>query len=121
MSEIKRPSDCELGELCGHDVLRRSCDACWAEYEIATLRAKLERFKAAGLADENGEPRKVLGKLPLTKDGAIIGDDCKVWFEGEYVNVEPFRSSVSGESDWHPFLCGKVYSTREAEEKGGRQ
>lgn len=39
-----------------------------------------ERAKFAAFADEKGEPRKVLGTLPLTVEGDIIGDGAWCWF-----------------------------------------
>lgn len=40
--------------------------------EIVSLRAKLEECKRAGFIDEQGNVRKVLGELPLTRDGAVL-------------------------------------------------
>ncbi len=82
---------------------------------LSAARADAVRsFVEAGLATEDGKPRKVLGTLPLTKDKFIIGDDCKVFYGGGVVHVGLFRSSNPGESDWHPFLPSKAWSTTEA-------
>jgi len=55
---------------------------------------------------------KVVGNVPLTKDGVWIGDDCSLWCpDMGTVNVELFRSTDNG---WHPFLVKKAYSTIEA-------
>lgn len=55
---------------------------------------------------------KVIGSVPLTKDGVWIGDDCVLWFpdDGPW-NVELFRST---EEEWIPFLVNKAYSTERA-------
>jgi hypothetical protein len=57
--------------------LHRSDSELQAEI-AAALTA--ERAKFAAFADENGEPRKVLGTLPLTVEGDIIGDGAWCWF-----------------------------------------
>lgn len=64
----------------------------------------------------DGRDAKVLGTLPITADGCVIGDDCKVFYDGGTVCAELFRSANPGESDWRPFHPHKAYSTREAAE-----
>lgn len=41
--------------------------------DIAPLLALRDVCGAEGLLDENGKPRTILGTLPVTKDGAIVG------------------------------------------------
>lgn len=41
--------------------------------------AAAEREKWKAFADDKGEPRKVLGTLPLTIEGDIIGDNAWCW------------------------------------------
>jgi hypothetical protein len=47
--------------------------------EIARLRKIEADARVAGLIDEKGNVRKVLGQTWLTDDGAIIGKDAEVW------------------------------------------
>jgi hypothetical protein len=95
----------------------------WVRYSDHAAALAAERAKFAAFADENGEPRKVLGTLPVTADGYIIGDDCSVWYEGRTVNVEPFHASPVEGSGWHPTLCRKAWSTKQAAEAaaGGKK
>lgn len=95
-------------------------------HEIIDAAHKIDRHIAQALAHSerpvqkgfirtsDGVDRRVLGRLPLTKDGCLIGDDCKIWFQSGYVNAEPFRSSLPGESGWYPFRCDHTYSTMDA-------
>lgn len=46
----------------------------------AKAAVELQRAKFAAFADEKGEPRRVLGTLPLTVEGDIIGDGAWCWF-----------------------------------------
>lgn len=82
-----------------------------------------ERARWSAFADEKGEPRKVLGTLPVTADGCIVGEDAAVWRDksrsltgdvrsdslvlawGAYETGNPCRTRAAG---W--------YSTREAAE-----
>ena len=66
------------------------------------------------IKDDKGVVRRVLGTLPVTADGCVVGDDCRVWFKGQYVNAEPFRSPIDEEDDWQPFLIHKAHSSKEA-------
>lgn len=60
--------------------------------DIAAALAS-ERAKFAAFADEKGEPRKVLGTLPVTADGCIVGADENVlWF----VDRHAHKDTVTG-------------------------
>jgi len=87
-------------------------------FESAIL-AERERWKA--FADDKGEPRKVLGTLPVTADGCFAGYGADVsWYESEghvcdgvvkyYIRT---LSSAPTES-WCP--VHRSYSTRELAE-----
>ena len=70
-----------LGSQKGRDLSRLIATAI----DDATTRER-EKWIAAGFADEKGEPRKVLGTLPMTADGAYVGDDGNCFFPRRYGN-----------------------------------
>lgn len=39
----------------------------------------IDQCRAQGFLDEQGQVRKVLGTLPITVEGDVIGDNCVVW------------------------------------------
>ncbi len=49
------------------------------DHATALAAVAAEREKWAAFADEKGEPRKVLGTLPVTADGYIACQDSVVW------------------------------------------
>ena len=69
------------------DDVRKRCDDLltlpdeWSELEdlIAAALAS-ERAKFAPFADDRGEPRKVLGTLPVTADGYFYGQGADLWY-----------------------------------------
>lgn len=73
-----------------------------------------------GYVREGDVDRKVLGTLPLTADGCVVGDDCTLFADGENFNAELFRSP-SERRGWHPFNPFKAWSSQAAAEaaKGG--
>lgn len=74
------------------------------------------KAKPGHIIDEHGVERRVLGTLPLTADGCVIGDDCTIFIHDEVVNSEVFRSPRGREDDWQPYMPRKAFSTREAAE-----
>lgn len=114
-----------------HDDMGDALKLCWmygpqkpgmAKAIAALVEAAREQGRAEANApippghikDDRGVVRRVLGTLATTDDGCVIGDDCKVWFQDQYVFVEVFRSPIGDEKDWWPFCIHDVYSTREA-------
>lgn len=75
----------------------------------------------AGLLDAEGNLRKIIGTLPVTKDGCIFGDGT-LWYAtlDHEVTVEMFRSPVDREKGWQPFHYRHCYSTREAAERAAK-
>lgn len=75
-----------------------------------------------GLLGPDGEPRKILGTLPVTADGCIVGDGARVYFETEssFNGFIVTEWDVTGVSDDIP--VERYFSTRSAAEaaaKGG--
>lgn len=82
-----------------------------------SLRQQLEECRAAGFVDEKGQVRKVLGMLPITKDGCIYGHHSRydkplygITTAGKVVEAA-VRAIPIGDSSFRPEEC---YSTREA-------
>jgi len=67
------------------------------------------------IIDDAGVVRKVLGTLPITKDGCVVGDDCRVWQDGQMWNTELFRVPTGSNGRWAPYRTNKVYSSEAAE------
>lgn len=78
-------------------------------------------FIDAGLATPDGRPRKVLGTLPLTTDGFVIGEGASVYLRGSAV-VGPYVANLHAEHRGggifrvFAFHEHHIYSTREAAE-----
>jgi hypothetical protein len=53
----------------------------YGENMIRLLQQQANECRAAGYIDDAGNVRRVLGKLPVTADGAIIGSMGEVWRE----------------------------------------
>lgn len=85
---------------------------------IASARADAVRpFVEAGLATADGKPRKVMGTLPKTKDGVIVGNHATLWVN-DVCDILSFRVDNIGCTDneeigafWE---VGECYSTPEA-------
>lgn len=78
---------------------------------------------AGNVIDDKGVVRRVLGTLPVTADGCVIGQHADVWFtddDGVIRNAEVTPPVAdSGESSY--FLYGHdCYSTRESAEQSAR-
>jgi hypothetical protein len=93
----------------------------WVRYSDHAAALAAERAKFAAFADENGEPRKVLGTLPVTADGFVIGEStlygCHEYFVLEpggliYPTYTPPRDGIR-----------KVFATKQAAEAaaGGKK
>ena len=72
---IARSKDDHASKMIVGSEIRWAIEAAKAE----GAAAERERWKA--FAGPDGEPRKVLGKLPVTADGFIVGHDAKVFNE----------------------------------------
>lgn len=87
--------------------------------DLSTRIAALEAAaKAAGMLDERGEVRKVMGTLPVTKDGAVLGNGARVYHDGSlsYYSRELTAAKILWQDDG-PVACVEsdtCYSTREA-------
>ena len=89
-----------------------------ARERVTVLDATIDKCRAAGFLTPEGEAKKVLGTLPLTADGYVVGNGGRFWSPGGtacgYCMAEDHN-----ESHWAMIEC---YSTREAAEaarKGG--
>ena len=94
--------------------------------QIAALltrqQADLDLCRAAGFIDAEGKVRTVLGTLPLTADGFVIGIDGSVWIDRSDLK-DGFVVEIVGQhwtSQWRT-LRPSCYSTRATAEsaKGG--
>ena len=86
----------------------------------AVLRMCHEARMMNGIVDYSdpkavGVVRRVLGHLAITKDGWVIGDDCRVWQDGQMWNTELFRVPTESNGRWSPYRTNKVYSSEAAE------
>ncbi len=105
------------------DVLRAGSEEIHdANAYIDTMQMTL---RGHNLTDENGELRKIVGTLPVTKDGAIVGHGAVLHYHDE-----PYEGSLATENNCVFFevvrlgscgdVCGaweptnKCYSTKEA-------
>ena len=92
-------------------------DAGWRAACEAMHKKAQAKAPPGHIIDDQGNVRKVLGTLPVTRDGCVIGDDCKIFIHDEYVNSEVFRSPRGKvERDWMPYMPHKAFSTRAAAE-----
>lgn len=84
--------------------------------EIARLRSIVEDAKAANLIGEDGKLRKVLGTLPVTADGCVVGECSSElwWFNGEVIAHSGTGRCRVDDLDERP--VEHTYSTREAAE-----
>ena len=88
------------------------------DHATALAAVAAEREKWAAFADEKGEPRKVLGTLPVTADGCVIGHGARIhgfWNDGK-PGWTGFSAVRVDTDDWDRPQCGKFYSTKEAAE-----
>lgn len=89
---------------CGHPVLTgKSCRCC-------DLETKVHTFIAAGLAGEDGQPRKVLGKPWYTKDRAMITVGCTCYTKAG-VSVRVRTMHLNGISADHSCLADRLEGT----------
>lgn len=61
-----------------------------------------------------GKVVKVLGTLPMTADGCVVGDGASIWYpatENWHVS-EPMRSPSHNESGWRSYYTSKSYGER---------
>ena len=85
---------------------------------IRAMAKLIDEAHAAGFITDEGKVRKVLGTLPITADGCVIGHGALIhgyWDDGEPGWTS--RSSVRVDmEDWNKPECGGFYSTRDAAE-----
>jgi hypothetical protein len=67
------------------------------------------RAEFAAFADENGKPRKVLGKLPVTADEAFVGDNAILWLPPGKNKGDAPRQRTNKCAHF-----GKMFSSRDA-------
>jgi hypothetical protein len=67
--------------------------------DLAAANATVEKCKAAGFIDEQGEVRKVLGTLPITADGAIANADSYVYHPSQIESAVVKELSVASMHD----------------------
>lgn len=98
---------------------------------IAYINQQRERdAKFAAFADENGEPRKVLGTLPVLASGEIVTAEthpvfaidathgiveCDVEFSGDRVTAGWMKAGTDANT-WTEYDIGDCYSTKQAAE-----
>lgn len=87
-----------------------------------------ERAKFAAFAGPDGEPRNVLGTLPITADGAIAIPFMSVVYHPDHptrtLDVDVCQDEVIGQvgvpgddcTEWHEYAIRDCYSTRTAAE-----
>ena len=80
--------------------------------EEAAAAKLLRECHAAGFITDSGEVRKVLGTLPLTRDGVIVGQGMQSVYRLGTMSGEPYLI-VAGTSFNPLYDC---YSTRKAAE-----
>ena len=68
----------------------------------------------AGLLDEHGNLRKIVGTLPISKDGAVVGDGAVTYWYNKWIGFV-----VERKADFdHGFSMN--YSAREAAERAAK-
>jgi hypothetical protein len=96
---------------------------------LPLLRSALNPPDGCVRLPDGSEP-KVLGTLPMTADGCVVGNHANLWANDGEVNPMRLRVDNIGCSDWGDgedfWEAGECYSTREAaeaarEQKGNQQ
>lgn len=83
-------------------------DGEWVRWrDIEAKLALLAECERAGFVKE-GKVRKVLGTLPVTKDGAIVGHGGEVWVGG-CNGSPPVPCAVTVQNDIDPSQCNGPY------------
>ncbi len=87
------------------------------EPDSPAILAERERWRA--FADDKGEPRKVLGKLPVLASGEFVGNHATVWFPDQAevfsMRIDNIGATDSKCSDEF-FEAGDLYSSKQAAE-----
>ena len=125
MDEPKR-YDCDYtGKGDTIDMIERACGEYVRIDDPAIQRwSRIAAWAASnGLLGPDGEPRKIIGTLPVTADGCVMGQGAMIYF------TKPNqRWSQPVKVDWYEWgfaeevEAGQCYSTRSAAEaaaKGG--
>ena len=114
------------GELCTES--HKSSDGAWVRYEDHAAALATERERFAAFAGPDGEPRNVLGTLPITADGAIAIPFMSVVYHPDHptrtLDVDVCQDEVIGQvgvpgddcTEWHEYAIRDCYSTRTAAE-----
>ena len=81
----------------------------------------LAELLAAGFIDEKGQVRKVLGRLPLTADGCVVGEDavihkftCCPSRLNSLREIRPRLIEYVDHDEWNWVHVDKSYGSREA-------
>ena len=93
--------------------------------EHAALKATVDKCRAAGFIDDAGNVRKVLGVLPLTGDGCVVGSGAELFrtdggghpCPDGHAKIYVQDTTSYPESHWY---LGEWYSTREMAESARR-
>lgn len=92
--------------------------------EVARLRSLRNACESAGLLDESGNLRKILGRLSITADGCVIGEDASVWFfddDGRITTASVAAVEADNDEDRYHLYGHDCYSTREAAERAAKE
>ncbi len=83
------------------------------------------------IRDDKGVARKVLGTLPMTADGCVVGFNSVIWHCDDQININGCRPYCCGSKCWSDGFQGDsgdgrhhkpeaCYSTREAAEAASK-
>jgi hypothetical protein len=83
-----------------------------------------EALAKAGLLDENGELRRIIGTLPVTADGCVAGFEATLWTRYYGGPATSFRTPApyTSPTPWEELIpIHRLYSTREAAERAAKE
>jgi hypothetical protein len=91
---------------------------------IVEALAIAQAARDAGMVDEHGRFRKILGTLPITADGCVVGENAMVWFyddDDRLTSADVVSIEADNNEDRFHLYGRDCYSTRSAAEaaKGG--
>lgn len=115
------------GYRAGFDAGQAATSKTIAELQahVAALRTTVDQCRAAGFIDDAGNVRKVLGVLPLTGDGCVVGSGAELFrtdggghpCPDGHAKIYVQDTTSYPESHWY---LGEWYSTREMAESARR-
>ena len=106
----------EIAAECIAESSMHESDKAVLSSRLRGLQRVYDQCRAAGFIDDNGAVRKVLGELPITGDGCVIGTNAVLWswWQPQFTDDEGFaQCSVTNGVVSSPGGC---YSTKEAAE-----